>query len=183
MQLYIIFFTINNIFESILFFTFFFPNNRFQKIVYLKSNKRFNTEYKIIIFYIINRIKKNYILSKLPFVIITLVIIYIIYFLITMPKHSETYIYYVKSLHKNSKINVLDNDTNVYTNHIYADLYNTQNTKVGLVFSVNNHRIINNINHVTTLSTYITPNGTFTCRYYYKTTLNDHYFYGSINIW
>ena len=79
--------------------------------------------------YIIDRMKKNYLLSKVPFVIITLAIIYIIYFLITMPKHSETYIYHVKSLDKNSKINVVDNDTNVYTNHIYADLYNTQNTK------------------------------------------------------
>ena len=130
--------------------------------------------------YIIDRMKKNYLLSKLPFVIITLAIIYIIYFLITIPKHSETYIYHVKSLDKNSKINVVDNDTNVYTNHIYADLYNTQNTKVGHVYSVNHHRKINNINHVTTLSTYITPNGTFTCSYYYDTTLNDHYFYGSM---
>ena len=124
--------------------------------------------------------KKSHMLSTLLSIIITLVIIGVLYYLITMPKHSETYIYHVKAFEKTSKINVIDNDKNVYTNHIYAELYNLQKEKIGHVYSVNHHRKINDTNHVTTVSTYITPDGTFTCNYYYSAPLDENYFYGTM---
>ena len=124
--------------------------------------------------------RKSHMLSTAISVVVTIVIIGVLYYLVTMPKHSETYTYHVKAFDNTSKIEVIENDRNVYVNHIYADLYNVQKEKVGQMYSVNHHRKIDDTNHVTTLSTYITPNGTFTCNYYYSAPLDENYFYGTM---
>ena len=97
-----------------------------------------------------------------------------------MQTTTEVYTYHVKSFKESSKIHYIDNGTDVYVNHIYADLYDVNNQKEGIMYSINNHRIINGTNHVTTLTTYKTKKGTFSCNYYYETSETSHYLYGNI---
>ena len=93
---------------------------------------------------------------------------------------TEVYTYHVKSFEESSKIHYIGNDADVYTNHIYADLYDVNNQKAGIMYSINNHRKINGTNHVTTLTTYKTKKGTFTCHYYYEASETSNYLYGNI---
>jgi|TARA_Y100000389_G_scaffold112203_1_gene109251 hypothetical protein len=111
---------------------------------------------------------------------ICLSLIALLFFSMKKSKTVEIYTYHVKSFEKTSKINYIDDDNDVYTNHIYADLYDTKKQKVGVVYSINHHRKINGVNHVTTITTYKTQNGTFTCNYYYESPEDSNYLYGKI---
>ncbi len=110
---------------------------------------------------------------------VAIVIVYVLYYFLTRNRQVEVYKYTVNDLQKNSHTTTLQKNS-TYTNNIYADLYNSDGTNGGLVSSVNQHIIKNNINHVTTLTTYKTKYGTVTCNIYYETAPNKHYLYGNV---
>jgi len=110
---------------------------------------------------------------------VTIVIVYVLYYFVTINRQIEVYKYTVNDLHKNSHTTELQKNS-TYTNHIYADLYNSDGTNGGFVSSVNQHIIKNNINHVNTLTTYKTKYGTVTFNIYYETVPNTHYLYGKV---
>ena len=91
---------------------------------------------------------------------VTIVIVYVLYYFLTRNRQVEVYKYTVNDLQKNSHTTALQKNS-TYTNYIYADLYNNDGTNGGLVTSVNQHIIKNNINHVTTLTTYKTKYASF----------------------
>lgn len=110
---------------------------------------------------------------------IPIFVIYILYYLFTRDRHIEVYTYTVKDLHNNSNTTVLQQNK-TYTNHIHADLYNNDGVTSGHISSVNQHTIKNNINHVSTNTTYKTKYGTVTCNIYYETSPDKHYLYGTV---
>jgi len=126
-------------------------------------------------------ITKNLKLSS-PVVLIyfaLIVVVYVLYYFLTRNRKVEVYKYTVNELHKNSHTTTLQ-ENGTYTNHIHAELYNNDGTNGGHVSSVNQHIVKNNINHVTTLTTYKTKYGTVTCNIYYETSPNKHYLYGKV---
>ena len=92
--------------------------------------------------------------------------------------NTEIYYYTVNHLEQNSS--VLNHNNIHSTNHISAPLFNVnQNNQSGYMYSVNNSLKLNNgINNITTLSTFITPNGVLVCNLYYTT--NNKYLTGKI---
>jgi hypothetical protein len=80
----------------------------------------------------------------------------------------EKYFYTVDELEED-KHTKTHSDT-YYTTHISANLYDKKNKIVGEVFSINTHYLSNNVTNVTTLTTYITPNGTIVCNWSYTPT-------------
>lgn len=91
----------------------------------------------------------------------------------------ERYHYFISDFEKNAEQLVLA-PGKTYSQYILAKLYNEDNQHIGEVASVNHHQIIGDKNHVTTLTTYITPNGTITCNIYYTTKPDDNYLYGIV---
>lgn len=110
-------------------------------------------------------------------IMIVFVIIYFVYHLFSST--TEVYYYYVEEFNGTSKILTMEKDK-TYTNYIHAKLYDKQHNHVGEMSSVNFHQIIAEKNRVTTLTTYITKNGSITCNLLYETTPDTHYLYGKI---
>lgn len=108
--------------------------------------------------------------------LIILAVVHITYVQLTATR--ETYTYHVTDLHSNSII--MNKHSNTYTNQIHASLLDTNHQKVGIVYSVNNHLIDDNINMVMGLVTYKTPGGTITSNIYYETSPDKHYLSGFI---
>ena len=113
------------------------------------------------------------------YVILIIVILYVLYYFLTRNRRVEVYKYTVNDLHENSHTTSIRKN-NTYTNHIHADLYNNDGINSGHVSSVNHHIIKNNVNHVTTTTTYKTKYGTVSCNLYYETSRDSHYLYGKI---
>ena len=111
--------------------------------------------------------------------LISIVAIYILYFFLTRNRQIEVYKYTVRDLQDNSHTTSLQQN-NTYTNHINADLYDTDGTNSGHVSSVNEHIIKNDVNHVTTITTYKTKLGAVSCNFYYETTPNKHFLFGKL---
>ena len=97
--------------------------------------------------------------------------------------NTEIYYYTVNHLEQNSS--VLNHNNIHSTNHISAPLFsinqnnqNNQYIQSGYMYSVNNSFINNDTNNITTLSTFVTPNGVLVCNLYYTT--NNKYLTGTI---
>ena len=111
-------------------------------------------------------------------VILTVCILVIIYLLFSfIGSSTEVCYYYVSELTKNSKIMNADKDS-TYTNHTHAKLYDSRKNHVGVVSSVNFHHIIDEVNRVTTVTTFTTKKGTIVCNLYYETSTKNNYMTG-----
>lgn len=115
----------------------------------------------------------------LIYIVSIIVVIYILYYFLTRNRNIEVYKYTVSDLHNNSHTTSLKQN-NTYTNRIHADLYDNDGTNSGHVSSVNQHIIKNDVNHVSTITTYKTKHGTVSCNFYYETAPNKHYLFGKI---
>jgi hypothetical protein len=102
---------------------------------------------------------------------------YSLYYFLTRNQRVEVYKYTINDLHNNSNKTALQ-ENNTYTNNISAKLYNNDGTNGGNISSVNNHIIKNNVNYVSTITTYKTKYGTVTCNFNYETSPDKHYIYG-----
>lgn len=122
-------------------------------------------------------LEKTSITTTILLIIVVCAAIYLVYNLFSST--TEVYYYYVDEFHANSKILTMEKDK-TYTNYIHAKLYDKQHNHVGEMSSVNFHQIIGEKNRVTTLTTYITKNGSITCNLLYETTPDTHYLYGKI---
>jgi len=115
----------------------------------------------------------------LIYLVSIIVVIYILYYFLTRNRQIEVYKYTVRDLHDNSHTTSLKQN-NTYTNHIHADLYDNDGTKSGHVYSINHHVIRNEVNHVSTITTYKTKQGAVSCNFHYETNPTTHYLYGKL---